>query len=188
MAEPPATYDTTAARLSAAMLRFDIERLPRNTLALPYDEPGRLGEVAFVLLPRKELVRDKELVQHLERLPKPVIIGALAQKGMIATWWPNGLDERALAVWEHALANQQRSVATFLGELGLGDGEQILLETTVETLLFPAGALRRWGDTYGVHIGWTLTNSGGDPRARARLNLIRGDGGCTPGQSCHRPG
>jgi hypothetical protein len=180
------SYDTLAAELTAAMLRFDIERLPRNTLALPPEAPGRLGEVAYVFLMRQELIRDAELVAHLQALAKPVILAALAQKGMIAVWWPTGLDGRAGRGWAHSLANQQRAIASHLGNLGLADDEPILLETTTQTLLFPAAAFRRWGDTYGVHICWTLTDSQGDRRARARLNLLRGDGGVTPGHSCVR--
>jgi hypothetical protein len=182
-----AEYTTSAAQITAAMLRFDIERLPPNKLTLPHDNPGRLGEVAFFFLPRHELVSDADLVHHLAALPKPVIIGALAQKGLIATWWPTSFDARALAVWEHTLANQQRAVASGLTERRLADDDLILLQTTVETLLFPPAALRRWADMYGVHIGWTLTDNAGDAQAQARLHLIRGDGGHTPGHSCGTP-
>lgn len=184
--QPEGAYDTLTAQLTAAMLRFDIERLPQNREVIP-GLGGRLGEVAFIFVPRKDLVPDAELVQYLQRLAKPVIVGALAHKGLVATWWPAGLDERGLNVWDHDLRNQQGWIAKFLKDLALADDEAVLLETTGETLIFPAGALRRWGDTYGVHVGWTLTDSRGDPRARARLNLIRGDGGRTPGDSCGLP-
>jgi hypothetical protein len=184
---PKAVYDTIAAELTAAMLRFDIERLPRNYLALPYDNPGRLGEVAYLFLPRQDLVLDVDLVHHLEALPKPVILGALAQKGMIATWWPSAMDERALHVWEHTLANQKQSAESMVSGLGLAKEDPILLETTAQTLLIATDAFRHWTETYGVHIAWTLGDSNGDPRARVRLHLIRGDGGRTPGQSCSRP-
>ena len=184
---PDTKYTTMAAQITAAMLRFDIERLPPNKIALPYDNPGRLGEGAFFFVPRHELVFDSDLVHHLNGLPKPVIVGALAQKGLIATWWPAAFDSRATTVWEHTLANQQRAVASGLADRRLSDDDLILLKTTVETLRFPAAALRRWADLYGVHIGWTLIDNAGDLQAQARLHLIRGDGGQTPGHSCARP-
>ncbi len=117
MAEQPGqSNDTAAAQLTAAMPRFDIERLARNPVAVPYDNPWQRGEIAFVFLPRQELVFDSDPVRHVEGMPQPALLGALAPKGLIATWSPSGSEEGARAAWEHDLANQLEWVAKFFAD------------------------------------------------------------------------
>jgi hypothetical protein len=83
-----------AAAIAAAALRFDIERLPTNPMALPYDQPGCLGETGFVVFPDTHLVFSDDLTAHLASLRKPVALAALARKGFVGT----GRDRRAVPV------------------------------------------------------------------------------------------
>jgi len=181
---PADDLDQFAASLTAAMLRFEIERLPRNPIMLPHDQPGRLGEAAFVFLPDQRLVESGDLAGHLASLPKPVMLAALATKGYVATWWRDGLSSRALGVWEHNVTNAQQVADGLLRSLGLTDADWILVETSQDRLHLPVAALRQWITAYRVDIRWRIVALDGDPRAKARLVLGRGDGSSSPGAGC----
>ncbi len=185
---PRGDLDTLAASITAAALQFDIERLPRNPIALPYDAPGRLGELAFVFLPDQQLIAIDALVGHIAALPKPVLLAALATKGYIATWWRDGLSARAIAAWDHNVSNGQQGLERRVAELGITDSDLVLVETTQARLYVPAAALRRWVRSYRIDILWHLVAIAGDSKARARLLFGRGDGSSSPGGGCVAPG
>lgn len=176
--------DALAASITAAALRFDVERLPRNPIALPYEAPGTLGELAFVFFPDQHLVAADALVGHLVRLPKPVLLAALATKGYIGTWSRDGLSHRALAAWDHNVANGQHAMEKQLQQLSIASQDLVLLETTQDRQYVSGAALRRWADTYRVDILWNVIPLADDPKARARLLLGRGDGSSSPGAHC----
>ncbi len=169
-----------AARITAAALRFDIERLPANSMALPHDQPGRLGEVAFILFPDATLVPSEMLAGHLAALPKPVLLAALAHKGFIGAWQRDGQPERALAAWDHNVANAQAAMDRKLKTLNIGDGDPVLVATRRERFHVSAHALRYWAANYRVDVLWSVTALENDPHARAQLVFIRGDGVITP--------
>ena len=185
---PDGDLATLAASITAAVLQFDIERLPRNPVALPYDAPGKLGELAFIFLPDQHLVAANALAGHVAGLPKPVLLAALATKGYIAAWWRDGLSARAIAAWDHNVANGQKGLARQFAELDIADSDLVLVETTQVRFYVPAPALRYWLQSYRIDILWNLVPLTGDARARARLLLGRGDGSSSPGGGCATPG
>lgn len=180
--------DLRAAEITAAVLRFDVERLPRNPMALPPDQPGKLGEVAFIFFPDQRLVAADALATHLAGLRKPVLLAALATKGYVGAWWRDGLSPRALEAWHHNVANAERVLASQLQRRNLDDADAILIETTLDRFYAPVAALRRWIASYRVDILWNIVALDGDSRARVRLLLGRGDGSTSPGAACGPPG
>lgn len=165
-----------AARITAAALRFDIERLPANSMALPHDQPGRLGEVAFIVFPDATVVSTETLADHLAALPKPVLLAALAHKGFIGAWQRDGQSERALAAWDHNIENARVAMDRKLEVLKVGRDDPVLVATLQERFHVSVGALRYWAANYRVDVLWSVTRLENDPHARARLVFIRGDG------------
>jgi hypothetical protein len=164
----------TAAHIALAMVEF-VQAQPR--LSSP---------AIWWILPDLVRLRRAEVLEVLEAMPKPVVLGPMVEQGMLAVWPVEAASPRGGAQIEHDLLNQQSIVQTVLTRLAPGGAPvDVLLELEADELVFPSTELEVWTREYLVATsGWTLGNSGGDPRAPVRLLLRRADGEWSPGRSC----
>ena len=164
----------TATRLALAMVQF-IQAEPR--LSSP---------ASWWLVPDVIRLRRAEVLDALEAMPKPVVLGPMVEQGMLAVWPFDAASPRGRRQLEHDLLNQQAAVRELLARLTPGAAVvDVLLELDADEMVFPSTELETWAREYLVMTsGWRLAESGGDPRAPVRLLLRRADGSWSPGDAC----
>jgi len=142
--DAPSTPERTAALIAAMMLRFaeqDIE----VTVTPPAGVPP------YVILPDGPRLRDSDLVDWLERAPKPLFAVPTYIRRMIAAWPAFSGSQLT-----HDLANQQSILMEFQQAQQLADSATIQLDTGIETVAFPLSHLKAWAASYVASVGWNL--------------------------------
>ncbi|MEX0690445.1 MAG: hypothetical protein WD934_08910 [Gemmatimonadales bacterium] len=142
--DTPSAPDRTAALIAAMMLRF-AEQDIAATLT-PHE-----GVPPYVVLPDGPRLGEVDLVDWLERAPKPLFAVPTYIRRMIAAW-----PAFSGAQLTHDLANQQGILAEFQRTNQLTESETIQLDTGIESVSFPLSHLKVWAATYVASIGWTL--------------------------------
>ncbi len=163
----PSDPSHTAALIAAMMLRFtqqDIKGLGTD--------PS--GETSYLMLPDGPRVRDPDLVDWLQRAPKPLFAVPTYIRGMIAAW-PAVTSSQIT----HDLANQQNAVAEFQEAHDLSDTAMIMFDTGTETVAFPLAHLKVWAANYVTSVGWDVLPP--QDSATARLVLIAPGRRLSPG-------
>ena len=162
----PTSADRAAALITAMMLRFPQDTLPRaGSQRLNPGEDS--STTALTLLPDGRRFEADQIVDWLQESPKPLVAtptygGAPLQRGPAF---------KSPSV-EHELEIQRKALADSAGELGLADDTSVLLDTGAEAAVFRFSDLRLWASTYAVAAGWQLRRTKTDPRARAQMVLI----------------
>ena len=162
----PTSADRAAALITAMMLRFPQDTLPRagSQRLNPREDPST---PALTLLPDGRRFEADQFVDWLQESPKPLVATPTYRRGSIAAW--TGVQSPSI---EHELENQRKAMADSAGELGLADDTSVLLDTGAEAAVFRFSDLRLWASTYAVAVGWQLRRTKTDPRARAQMVLI----------------
>jgi hypothetical protein len=167
--------DIAAAKLAWVMLRFVQAALPPAVKEIP-ELGGRLGDVAVKFFPSETVVPLAHASATLLEFPKPVALTAMSARGLVGVWFPAHLadeDRMALERMKHAA---HEGLARFCRELGLTAESRLLLAAGDEVHVFPLKVLARCVRDYLVFVGWVLQPFKSDPRADARLHLVRADG------------
>jgi hypothetical protein len=164
---------STATRLALSMLQF-IQAQPRAS-----------SPASWWIVPDVVRLRRDEVLEALDAMPKPVVLGPMVEQGMLGAWPVDAASPRGRAQIEHDLRNQQEIVRTMLDRLAPGaDAVDVLLELDGDEMVFPSTELETWAREYLIMTsGWSLADSGGDPRAPVRLLLRRADGSWSPGRT-----
>lgn len=160
------------AELTLHVLRFVQQPLdppcsPREWLIVP--EGRRLGWIATR--------------EHLAGLPKPLMVAALAEPGMIGTWNVATLPDQSAASARQSFASQQQWLEGAVAQYGWSAGDRVLFETAGDSLEMSLADLRRWLQEYAFFAGWTVSE-GPDQDRPARLLIRRPDGAWSPGMAC----
>lgn len=165
---------STATHLALTMLQF-IQAQPR--LSSP---------ASWWIVPDIIRMRRDDVLEALEAMPKPVVLGPMVEQGMLGAWSVEAASPRGRARIEHDLRNQQEAVRAGLARLAPGaESVDVLLELDADEMVLPSTALETWAREYLIMTsGWRLSDSGGDRRAPVRLLLRRADGGWSPGDVC----
>jgi len=163
----PSDPSRTAALIAAMMLRFTQQDIKR----LGTDAPG---ELSYVILPDGERVRDRDLIDWLERAPKPLFAVPIYIRGTIAAW-PAVTSSQI----RHDLANQGNAIAEFQQAHQLSETATIVLDTGRETVSFPLSHFKVWAANYVTSVGWDVRPP--QDGAPARLVLMVPEGSRSPG-------
>jgi hypothetical protein len=142
--DTPSTPERTAALMAAMMLRF-AEQDIGVTLTPPAGVPP------YVILPDGPRLKDSDLVDWLERAPKPLFAVPTYIRRMIAAWPAFSSSQLT-----HDLANQQGILLEFQQAQQLAESATIQLDTAIETVTFPLSHLKAWAASYVASVGWSL--------------------------------
>lgn len=124
-----------------------------------------------------------EARQLLTEAPKPLIVAALSEPGMIGSWGMAALRDQHLARAEHGLRNQQQWLEEKAARFRWSETDVMLFETLADKLELPLSELRRWLKEYAIFAGWTV-GAGPDPARPGRLLIRNPAGEWSPGMVC----
>ena len=173
-ASPSPSLALDAARLAAAMLRFQEPLAPLMQGCTPAGQPV-VGVNSYSFVPFPKRVLREDVPAFLASLPCPAMLAPTIIRGIVTTTLLGELSPDRQAAMQHELDNQ----LSFFQEDMLaraGETDRVLLEFDDESLEFPLGAVRYWAGRYGILVGWNLVPSEDRGRAEWRINLIAGDG------------
>ncbi|MGH7612679.1 MAG: hypothetical protein ACREMW_01375 [Gemmatimonadales bacterium] len=140
----PTDPSRTAALIAAVMLRF----AQQDSKGVITDASGG---TTYLILPDGPRFRDGDLIDWLERAPKPLFAVPAYIRGMIAAW-----PAVAGSQIRHDLANQQNVIAEFQATHHLSETTVIMLKTGTETVSFPLSHLKVWAANYVASVGWNV--------------------------------
>jgi hypothetical protein len=160
------------AELTLQVLRFVQQPLenpsfPRRWTLIP--EGQRLGWVAAR--------------EWLASQPKPIMVAALAEPGLIGTWSATGVPDKGAENTAQSFASQQQWLEGAVAKYGWTDSDRVLFETVGDSLELSLTDLRRWLREYAFFAPWTV-GEGPDRERPARLLVRRPDGSWSPGMTC----
>jgi hypothetical protein len=128
--------------------------------------PGATWPERWYLLPAIKDMSWEEAREHLERIPKPVVVTPLADPGYIGVW-PSAPDDRAIA---GHVANQVGFYDQKIPGLGFTDADTLILGTPSGEFVWSIGEFRRWLREYAVLARVVLSETT-DPRVAQILVL-----------------
>ena len=164
-----------AAELAFAMVRFE-EGAAHPHPAAPSPGVLRIGEEGWLFAPSWHAVPRAEVPAFLAALPSPAMLSPTTTRGMVALTLLDELAGERSKWGRHSFSNQQACLQSIAEQLDLTDESRLLLEFDDESYVISLAALRVWSERFGVQVRWTLERLEGDPRASARLVLMRSDG------------
>jgi hypothetical protein len=135
----------------------------------------RLGEDAYTFVPGSRRIPLRDIPQFLAGLPSPALLMPSTSRGVVGLTLVSELTGDRAASAHHEFANQQAAVQEQVGQFGLSADSRILLELDRESLVVSLAALRTWSQRYVIYVGWNMRPLVDDPRASAKLFLIRAD-------------
>lgn len=172
-----------AAELAFALIRFESAAAHvMHTWSAP-DAP-RVGENAYIFTPSWRPVRAEDVVSFLAGLPSPALLAATTSRGVISLTLVDELSGEREVWGRKSLSNQREMLEQIASQFGLDPASRIVLEFDDESHIFSLTDLRMWADRFQGPTAWSISSLEGDPRAAARMNLIRSDGGRSWGGSC----
>ena len=175
---------TGAATLAFALLRFE-KGAAHPSRAYEPPGTGSLGVDTFRFLPSGRRVGADEVPGFLMSFSTPVLLAPTTWGGTIALFLLDELSGARRKSAEHSFANWQNHLAHVAGQLGLTDWSSLILEFDDDEHVFSFSTLSLCMERYAVLVGWAVTPLlYDDPRAQARLDLIRSDGAHSWGGSC----
>lgn len=160
------------AELTLQVLRF---------VQQPADPP--CSPLHWLFIPEGRRTGWLEARQLLADAPKPLMVAALSEPGMIGSWGIRALRDHDLARAEHSLINQQQWLEEAATRYRWAAGDKILFETAADSLELPLDELRRWLREYAIFAGWTV-GEGPDAARPGRLFIRKPNGGWSPGMIC----
>ena len=115
---------TTATHLALTMLQFIQAQPPLSSPAM------------WWIVPDVVRLRRDEVLAALEAMPKPIVVGAMVEQGMLGAWPFAAASVRGRAQLEHDLRNQQAAVRAMLARLAPGAAAvDVLLELEADALV-----------------------------------------------------
>ena len=171
---PSQSFPLDAARLAAAMLRFQEPLAPLMQGCTPAGQPV-VGVDAYSFVPFPKRVLREDVPAFLASLPCPAMLAPTIVRGIVSLTLLDELSPDRRAAMQHELDNQ---LSFFRNDrfATASDVDRVLLEFDDESLEFPLGAVRLWAERYGILVGWILAPCEAPDRAEWRINLIGGDG------------
>lgn len=169
-----ASFDLAAARLAAAMLRFQEPLASLMKHSTPAGQP-ELGVDCYAFMPYPKRVLREDLPAFLASLPSAVMLAPTIIRGIVSISLLEELSPDRRTSMQHDLDNQQ-SIFGDVVPMDASDGDRVLLEFDDESHQFSLGAVRLWAGRYGILVGWNLAPCEDRDRADWRINLIGGDG------------
>lgn len=169
-----ASFPLDAARLAAAMLRFQEPLAPLMEGTTPAGHPV-VGVDAYSFVPFPKRVLREDVPEFLAALPCPAMLAPTISRGIVSVTLLDELSSERRAAMQHELDNQ---LGFFRDDrfATASDTDRVLLEFDDESLEFPFGAVRLWAGRYGILVGWNLGPCEDHVRAEWRIKLIAGDG------------
>ena len=123
---------STATHLALTMVQF-IQAEPR--LSSP---------ASWWIVPDVIRLRHDQVLEVLEAMPKPVVLGPMVEQGMLGVWSFAAASARGRAQLEHDLLNQQIAIQTMLAQIAPGaQVADVPLELDADEMVFPLTGLRR---------------------------------------------
>ena len=169
-----ASFDLEAARLAAAMLRFQEPLVPLQEGVTPAGMPV-VGKDSYSFIPSPKPVLREDIPAFLASLPSPAILAPTIVRGIVSVTLLDEISGDRRAAMEHEFDNQ---LSFLRGDrfANASDTDRALLEFDNEVLEFSLGAGRLWAERYGILVGWSVVPCEDRGRAEWRINLIGGDG------------
>jgi hypothetical protein len=123
------------------------------------------------------------LCKALDEHPKPILVAALAEPGLVGVWSFASEDSPQKQFLRSNLRSQLAYLKHKVAALAPDNPEvTVLLEIEGESEVYSLAQLEAWARDFGVvACGWTMTNNEDDSRAPLRLILRRPDGTFSPG-------
>lgn len=172
-----------AASLAFALIRFEEGAAHPFRASTPPGMP-RIGEDAYVFAPSWREVPREEVSAFLAGLPSPALLSPTTTRGVVALTLLGELSGERAAWARKTLTNQRAGLEELAAQLGLTAASPVLLAFGGEAHVVSLAVLRVWSERFAVQTGWNIGPLEGDSRASARMNLFRGDGHDSSGQSC----
>jgi len=179
----PDEHRVAAAALAFALLRFEQAAAHPFPGAHPAAAPVP-GIDVYTFLPSTQPVPATDVVLFLASLASPALLIPSTTRGIVSLVLHAELAGTRRTAFERIIANQSAALEEWARQLQLTDASGVLLEFAEEAHCIPLAAVRVWVSQFGVQVRWNLRSLDGDPRAQARMMLLRSDGESTWGGSC----
>jgi hypothetical protein len=169
-----------AAELAFALIRFGTGAAHEPPGSRPAGFP-HMGVEAFQFMPASARIASGEVASFLAGLPSPAMLLQTTVRGTLSLVLLEELSgERAQAA-RREFDNQRTLLEEMIRQSRLGPDSRILLELDTEPQILSLAAMRIWAERFVVIVGWAITRLDGNPRADARMAVVRSDGVRSPG-------
>jgi hypothetical protein len=167
--------DIGAARLAWVMLQFAQASLPPAIRHMP-ELGGSLGTSGVRFFPTGMVVPLDEVSATLLSLPKPLAVGAMSARGLLAIW----MMESLIGETRRAILEEMRQNAAWLQDTrrsrSLTEETRILLRYEGVEHIFTFAVLERLVRDYHVYVGWVLQPHDDPSLAPVFMQLVGPDG------------